>query len=918
MDVNVGQYSDPPEINGLAHFCEHMLFLGTKKYPEENGYQKFLSEHAGSSNAFTAAENTNYYFEIASPHLQPALDRFAQFFISPMFSANSTDKELHAVDSEHKKNLQSDRWRFFQLLKTISDDSHPFHHFGTGDISTLKTTPEKKGISVREKLMQFHHDHYSANLMKLVVYGKESLDTLQDWVKGIFHEIPNKDYPRPKYQGTPFPPTRMEKTFFIQPVKDLRTMSLHWPMPSMRPFYKSQPVSMIAYLLGGEAKGTLLALLRARGWVDNLSAGPKVSSSDFSVFAISMDLTKKGIKHRDDIVKYVYQYIHLVEQEGVKEATWKEMVTVADIGFQFKEKSKPASYVSALAGRMHECEAPDLLEPPSRFSFNETLTRDMFKYLTVSNMNIHVSYKLPDPNVLSQEEFWYKIKYNTTAFTETQKHLWAPRNASRHDARLFVPKPNPYLPESLEIKSAEEGDINAGAAGNKNPAQKIHNTELSTVWHEKDNTYKVPKAYGNFDMYTAAAYASPEASVLSSLFCETVSLALREESYLAGVAGMGYDFFKTETGLYLAVFGYQDKLHVLLEDVLKTITPTNYNVTQDHFDIAVDKLTRTYKNFDKQAPYEHASYYLNLIVEKRRWPLATLREVLPKITIVQLREFVPKLFHSMFVESFIAGNVHKEDSVKMSKLVESILGYKPSPPVPKQKIMKLPAGKQYAYQISEANKANLNSATLNYYQVESSFSNDTKATLMPIVKVDLLATILSEPIFNILRTKQQLGYIVFSRPVRRIHVVNFQVTVQSAVKSAFHLDQAIEAVFTAYGHTLRNMTAGEFKNNVDSVRARILEKDVTLKEHVKRVWAEIDDHTFLFDRREQMVKLLDTVTHEDIIQFYDQLFDKQKKKISVQVYNSKFPLTKADKIEGMIPITDIDKFKAEAKWFDGE
>ena len=32
--------SDPDELPGLAHFCEHMLFLGTKKYPEENEYSK--------------------------------------------------------------------------------------------------------------------------------------------------------------------------------------------------------------------------------------------------------------------------------------------------------------------------------------------------------------------------------------------------------------------------------------------------------------------------------------------------------------------------------------------------------------------------------------------------------------------------------------------------------------------------------------------------------------------------------------------------------------------------------------------------------------------------------------------------------------------------------------------------------------
>ena len=73
---SLGSLSDPLEISGLAHFCEHMLFLGTKKYPKENEYSQFLSEHAGSSNAFTSGEHTNYYFDISHEHLQGALDRF--------------------------------------------------------------------------------------------------------------------------------------------------------------------------------------------------------------------------------------------------------------------------------------------------------------------------------------------------------------------------------------------------------------------------------------------------------------------------------------------------------------------------------------------------------------------------------------------------------------------------------------------------------------------------------------------------------------------------------------------------------------------------------------------------------------------------------------------------------------------------
>lgn len=61
---------------GLAHFCEHMLFLGTEKYPNENDYSKFLSEHGGSTNAATYPDHTNYFFDVVPEHLESALDRY--------------------------------------------------------------------------------------------------------------------------------------------------------------------------------------------------------------------------------------------------------------------------------------------------------------------------------------------------------------------------------------------------------------------------------------------------------------------------------------------------------------------------------------------------------------------------------------------------------------------------------------------------------------------------------------------------------------------------------------------------------------------------------------------------------------------------------------------------------------------------
>ena len=84
--------------------------MGSEAFPDENEYSSFLSDHGGSSNAYTASDLTNYHFEVAPEYLAPALDRFAGFFTGPLLKASAVARELLAVDAEHAKNLQSDMW----------------------------------------------------------------------------------------------------------------------------------------------------------------------------------------------------------------------------------------------------------------------------------------------------------------------------------------------------------------------------------------------------------------------------------------------------------------------------------------------------------------------------------------------------------------------------------------------------------------------------------------------------------------------------------------------------------------------------------------------------------------------------------------------------------------------------------------
>ena len=125
LDVNVGSANDPEGRPGMAHFLEHMLFLGTGKYPDPGEYNRFITEHGGFSNAGTAFAHTTYFFEVDAAHLEGALDRFAQFFINPRFDREYLAGERRIVHSEYVSRSRSDHLRSLSAWKQTLDPRHP-------------------------------------------------------------------------------------------------------------------------------------------------------------------------------------------------------------------------------------------------------------------------------------------------------------------------------------------------------------------------------------------------------------------------------------------------------------------------------------------------------------------------------------------------------------------------------------------------------------------------------------------------------------------------------------------------------------------------------------------------------------------------------------------------------------------------
>lgn len=260
-------------------------------------------------------DQTNYYFSVSPSSLPGALERFAQFFTSPLFDPSCTERELRAVDSEHSKNLQSDMWRMFQLEKSLSRPDHPYSKFGTGNWQTLWEDVKAQGKEPREELLKWWKAMYSANRMKLVVLGKEPLDELTESAVRLFSGVPNKGLePVVQFEPNPFGPEIEGTTTFMKTVKDLHSMELCWTIPDQSALYKTkvrlfarlfdgtrfadnrlvQPASFLAHYLGHEGPGSILSHLKKKGWVNGLGAGNSDAATGFSFFRVNCDLTPEG------------------------------------------------------------------------------------------------------------------------------------------------------------------------------------------------------------------------------------------------------------------------------------------------------------------------------------------------------------------------------------------------------------------------------------------------------------------------------------------------------------------------------------------------------------------------------------------------------------------------------------------------
>jgi len=843
MKVDVGSYSDPVDREGLAHFLEHMLFLGTEKYPEAGDYASYLDANAGSKNAFTSAYLTNFHFSINTDAYEGALDRFAQFFISPLFSEELVDREKNAVHSEYSTRIGEDSIARVEVIERLMNPDHPAHKFNVGNLETL-IDPQDRAL--RDELIEFYKAYYTAEGMGLVLLSSSSLDELQALTVSKFSAVQNQGrVPSQDYEPL-FMPGELPKIVEIQPNKEIRQLSLLFPMPSFQDRYASKPLSYVGMLLGQEGSGSLHDVLKDKGWITRLSAGAGQNYGNSDSFILKVGLTKQGLEHVDDIVAAFYSKVALVRSEGVEQWRYDELSKITAPQFRFSEKGNELSYVIGLANSMGLFEPQDLVRGYYLVAdYDVELISVVLENLSPDNMLV----SLMAPSVRTDSEVrFYGTKYRSYAPNDERVAKW---QQGQFD-ELSLPVKNPFIPDTLDLIATTE---------QVKPVLLV-DTGVMNVWHYSNTSFGVPRVYVQVSL-DHAQKSNAHDTAIESLYYRLMTEQLNELNSYAGTAGLGFSISNGGRGALIEFGGFSDKLTTLAQKVLPQLRKPEFS--QEQFERVRTTLQRHLANQEKQVPYHRLGVDLSQLLIEGSISNGQLLEASKNITADEVRALPVKLFADVKAQILVGGNITEEQTRNFVSLLNNELQLTESlvPVILGEKIAKLP--------VSEINTIYVESlphpdtAVIRYYQGR----NDS---VQERALFSMLAAMLHQPYYQDLRTKQQLGYVVGASNITLDTTPGLGFLVQSPSASAAEVNAATDKFLPGFQQTLEVMSEDEFSHQRQAQVVKYQEKPKNLSAQVGEFWDALRADYHGFDKEKEFVEAIRALTLPEMQSAFKELF----------------------------------------------
>jgi insulysin len=859
MSVKIGYKNDT--VSGLAHFLEHMLFLGTKKYPNDSYFHDYVQQNSGGTNAYTSYDHTCYFYTIQHKSLFESLDIFSQFFINPLLSKESIIKEINAVDSEYIKDINEEPWRILEVLRTGCYKDHSFSRFGSGNKNTLNLQ------NIHELTKQFFENYYSSDLMTLIILTNKELNDVNMYVNNIFSKITIK----PKHVINKLRDTgnilEVPKLYYVVPLKNNNKIMFFWEVPVVNSKYS--PIEFILHLIDNESIGSINYILKQHGYLSNLSSNIKCHTKDKDVIQFILELSESGLKNIDYVVKVFMNYIELIKSNIESEymiKLYQEFYKIKTIKFVYQDKVNPEEYVlDLMSGYIFNDVKPKNLLVfgiiKKRFSEIKNLMLNILNTFNLDNLIVMCISKIYE-NIATQKVNYYDTKY----VTSMDKF----KNIDVNDKLILMPL-NKYISENYSFIKEKE---------HSKPI-KIIDSDGLLVFHKIDFQFKNPLTCIKVRIDIPKIMSNLKTFLCGILYFDCIINQMYPELYMCSLSGYDFTIDCNDNRIYILIKGFSDKIMSVCDYIVNSIL--SKNITDNTFNSVryAMKINDTNNIYDQ--PYIKTIDIFNKKVLKKYYNYDDRLSIIDSITKSDILESFDNVMSSSCVTMLVCGNTNIQDTINISKIFKKLIIKDVCVIESKNTVNSFSSEN-----IIETNKnvSDVNNALACYFPINKIIIGEGNWNI-DLCLINVLDKLITSKYFNYMRTKHNFGYIASASSGScgdsgcETYYVKF--ITQSPNKS---LDEIFDKNKSFYI---------EFKNNLISIKDKKITDIINgcvsvlqypydnITEMTEYYFKQIENQYYNFDMKEILIQTYEKINKVSIINFYNKYIVSNKTTLSIGI-----------------------------------
>jgi insulysin len=834
--VNVGSYANPKDYDGLAHFLEHMLFMGSEKYKDEKYYFEELNKLGGSSNAYTDSMETVYFFNVFDYGLEKMFDIFSRFFIDPLFNKDSISREIKAVDSEHQKNINSDMWRKHQFMLDLINKESSLNNFGTGSLHTL----DKEDI--RDKLIDFYNKYYIPDNISICIASSKTPEELKNIIDLSFGLIKKSDHQSKLEITKPLYSENKLKTFHLKTLSNIYNISYIFEIPKQYKHLKSKFFTIFEMILLNKSDKSLYFDLTNIGYLNNI----EVEIKNEGVLEITLVLTKNGLDNLDYIESSLYQAIEQINNSDInKYALYFKKIL--KINYNTIRKFEITDLCNMLAVNHFYYDTKNVFK--GQFIIKHIKTTKKYKK-AFKKINKEKIIK-----IISSQHF---IMNKNLVYEKTREYN---ADYALVDINLLPIINNNILYNEFDFNN-KYLDVKPILVDN---LDKYDIPELisSNKWYGGCSKFGEPLVTILLQINNCKYYESATNYVLTQISCwilnYLISIIMFKSFQLPNSILFSPNPTTSSINIYISTLNDISKIKLLLDEITDFLFNINLSkLSENYINNLIVSLRESYENVNYLNPSNYSSNKLKSYIYDTEYPNEQLISVTKTINFTQIKEYTSNILNDSIITSLIYGNIDKKD---ISDFFESFNNYFI------ESNLTIPIAHEIQEIIITHPNPNekSNCVTLFYYMGELNIKNNTDAS--KIILGILGTRILSQSFFDLLRTKKQLGYLVNmgTTVYRNKYYVTQKIQSDKSIKIILDNLNEFNSKVNDY------LEKSDFDDYVKSIKKELLEPEYSLNDKINKYLPEITSHEYIFDRHIILSKQIDKVTKDEVISYFGKL-----------------------------------------------